>query len=161
MTSANITHYTEGGQRQQKMTEWESHRQTQRERGAPVSLVTPVGNHTLHPMAPDTHTLSHTKANDMLGNVVRGKPEKGKTERRRKTITRTTKKDGRPVSLSLFLLLHLILSESLCPCVLFTHLNIKFNLNISQEWPVLALKLSPAQCLPSLMGPVSLTVCCN
>lgn len=37
----------------------------------------------------------------MLGNVVRGKPEKGKTEGRRKTITRKTKKSGRPVSVSL------------------------------------------------------------
>lgn len=66
------------------MTEGEgdSRRQTERERGAPVSLVTPVGNHTLHPTAPDTHTRGFTQseANDMLGNVVRGKPEKGKTE---------------------------------------------------------------------------------
>lgn len=72
------------------MTEW----------GAPVSLVTPVGNHTLHPMAPDTHT--HTLTSQWyvekcgVGGGVGGwcegrKPEKGKSERRRKTITRKTK----------------------------------------------------------------------
>lgn len=79
-------------------------RDTERERESEVPLC-PWShqwvNHTLHPMAPDTHTLTHTEANDMLGNVVRGKPETGKTEGRRKTITRKTKKYGRPVSVSL------------------------------------------------------------
>lgn len=34
-----------------------------------------------------THTHQNTDANDMLGNIVRGKPETGKTEQTRQTIT--------------------------------------------------------------------------
>ena len=40
-----------------------------------------VTTHFIPWLQTDTHTLTQNEANDMLGNVVRGKPEKGKTEK--------------------------------------------------------------------------------
>ena len=51
--SVDVTVHT---QREDKAAENDKERQREGERGAPASLVTPVGNHTLQPMAPDTHT---------------------------------------------------------------------------------------------------------
>lgn len=98
------------------MKEWESHRQTEREWGAPVSLVTPVGNHTLHPMAPDTHTHSHkltqAEANDMLGNVVRGETWEGENWTMEKNNNKNDQK--RWSCVSLFFPITFFLSHSKC-----------------------------------------------
>lgn len=136
MTSVNITDCSEGeGQRQQKMTEWESHRQRGRERGAQVSLVTPVGNHTLHPMAPDTHTHTHWDQ-WYVGKHREGETWDGENWTKKKNNNKKDQKIWTPCSCHvLFLLLRPCLWSF---CVTHQHstycILTPSNMNLCQWW---------------------------
>lgn len=81
-------------------------RDRRRERGAPVSLVTPVGNHTLYPMAPDAHAHTRTKP----GQWYVGKYSQGETWEGEKLDQRQPKKIN---MMSLFLSVSILFSDSI------------------------------------------------